>query len=320
MNSRLSIELGMPHLGRTNLSESALLKVIGNDRWRQMQELGNIASALIQDEEGARLYATFFFFELNLPCERPLSAYGENHIIEFIGDISHHGRVYLDGRHLLSGDELSWIRSSNVFIYQERGPAKLSISSPANLDFSRIPELPAPPDSLDLCRRAKAQGSFFGPEADDVPLFVGKREFIYEIDADRDVNGAGLLYFANYICFLEMAERRILSSLPYPVPSSVLDERSTYKRRIGYYGNAQATDRLKIELSASLRILERGLGNPLLDFWFNYQVCRLSDGKEIAISSCRKVSPLTAGSEGQQWVDRLIRREFPGSGGEAPTV
>ena len=104
--------------------------------------------------------------------------------------------------HLFSGKErgategsgeiyLRWVRSSNVFIYQKGGPSKLSTSIPDNMNFANIPELETLPDSLTLCRLARANGAFFEPEPDDVDIFGGVREFNYQLDPDRDMNGAG---------------------------------------------------------------------------------------------------------------------------------
>jgi probable biosynthetic protein (TIGR04098 family) len=302
MDFKLSFELGMPLLGRCNLSENALLKVIGNDRWKQIQELGGVKTSLIRDDAGSRLYATFYFIEINSTPERPLSSFGENDIIEFESSVAHYEKVYLDGEHKLVGDRDAFVvRSSNVFIYQERGPSKLSLAIPENMDFSKITELPSQPDTLGFCRDAKRNGRFLQREADYIPLYEGWRECSYEIDADRDMNGAGLIYFANFVCFMDIAERRILSSLPIPVPATLLDARSTYFRRIGYFGNAQATDRLLIELQTTMRTINDA-GKRLLDLGFDYKIRRSSDAKEIAISSCRKVAPLEPGSEGEAWL------------------
>jgi probable biosynthetic protein (TIGR04098 family) len=305
--SPLTFELGMPHLGRNNLAESALFKVIGHDRWTRIQDLGGVPTAKIFDDAGSRLYATFFFLELHLSPEVPLSAFGENDAVELEPDLTHYGKVYLDGRHVFKTHADHWIRSSNVFIYQERGPSKLSLSVPATMDFARIEELDAPPDSLDMCRQAKASGAFFEPFADDVPLYEGFREFLYKIDIDRDLNGAGLVYFANFVSFLDLAEREILSSLSDPVPPELLDSRSPYQRRTGYYGNAQATDRLHIAVSARTRLIRSRENATLLDTGLDYRVRRSSDDKLILISSCRKVAHVVPGTEGESWARRRHR-------------
>jgi probable biosynthetic protein (TIGR04098 family) len=295
-----SLELGMPHLGRHNLSECALYKSIGHHRWKQIEDTGGVQSALICDQAGSRLYATFFFLELNLPRKMPLSAFGENSFVQFNTDLSHYSKIYLDGWYSLGENPEFGVRASNVFIYQERGPSKLSLSVPVNVDFSGIAELSSPPDSLDLCRKAKTGGTFFAPDSGDVELYDGEREFVYQIDADRDLNGAGLIYFANFISFLDLAERRILGTLENPMPAAILDARSTYRRRIGYFGNAQSTDRLHVFIKTKVKTVQNG-EHRLLDIGFDYRILRSSDRKEIVVSSSRKVAPLEAGSESESW-------------------
>jgi len=168
------------------------------------------------------------------------------------------------------------------------------------VDLSSVPELAAPPDSLDLCRQARANRSFFERSEDDVGLYEGESEFTYQIDADRDLNGAGLVYFANFISFLDLAERRVLDGLANPVPASLMDARSTYRRRIGYFGNAQSTDLLHIFVKTSVNVVCHA-EERFVDWGFNHRILRSSDSKEIVVSSCRKVSPLDPGSEAESW-------------------
>jgi len=304
MSAILTLELGMPHLGRNNLSESGLFKVLGHDRWNRIQVLGGIPTSQIRDDAGERLYATFYFLELNLSPDKPLSAYEENQLVTLHTDLTHYEKIYLDGRYSFDGQPDHWIRCSNVFIYQERGPSKLSISIPATMDFTGIPELPEPPDSLSLCRESRSSNAFWPPEPDDRPLFDGSREFVYKLDIDRDLNGAGLVYFANFISFLDLAEREILSALPDPPPAGLLDARSPYKRRSGYFGNAQATDRLHVTVAARLRMQTGQLGEAFLDLACDFTIRRSSDQKLIMVSSCRKSARLSPGSEDEAWVKR----------------
>lgn len=305
MKTDFVLDLGMPHLGRNNLSENALFKAIGNDRWNKIEEAGGVPTGLIRDDADSRLYATFYFLEVHFTPEHPLAVHGENESMSFSTDLSHFGQVYLDGRHRLADDPDLWVRSSNVFIYQERGPSKLAMSIPANMDFARIPELPSQPDSLTLCRLARRDGSFFEPEADDVDIFDGVREFSYQLDPDRDMNGAGLVYFANFIAFLDRAERGVLADLAHPIPASVLDSRSTYQRRIGYFGNAQASDTLRVFVRARMRARPSEVHGRVMDLGFDYRILRSSDDKEIVISSCRKVSPMPAGSPDEAWFEKM---------------
>jgi probable biosynthetic protein (TIGR04098 family) len=168
------------------------------------------------------------------------------------------------------------------------------MSQPENLDFSQITELEAQPDSLMLCRAAKEAGTFRALDA--VGADLGSREVIYPLDADRDANGAGLIYFANFVCFLDFAERVLLRDLG--APEQLMDARSTYWRRIGYFGNAEVTDKLKISIRGQART-----EGELALLGFDYRVHRASDDKLILVSSVRKSAPLT--DDGKNWLIRM---------------
>lgn len=307
MSAPLELELGMPHLGRNNLSESILFKEIGHHRWKTIEALARAPSSEWRDNLGARIYATFYFVEVGCPRERPLSWYGENRVLRFESDLAHYGKTQLDGQYRLEGEGGMFVRACNVFVVQDDGPSSLRITPPQNLDYSQIRALAAQPDARQMCRRARDCGSFFEPEDDDVPLFDGRRAFRYQLDPDRDLNGAGLVYFANFIAFLDQAERRVLGEGSSALPLEILDLRSTYRRMIGYYGNARSSDALTIELRARARLADGNPGERLLDLGLDYTVTRVSDDRLIVVSSARKVAPLAAGSDAEARVMAILR-------------
>lgn len=296
-----ALELGMPHLGRVGLNENALLKAIGHDRWQMLEQTGGVRTHEIRDAFDNRLYATYCFVEIDLTPERPLSYYNENDRLCFSRDLSHYGRIYLDGRYQLTNGGRFELRCTNVFIYQLGGPQQLKMAQPENCDFDRIVELTSQPDSLDMCRAAKAEGNFQGPDPN--PGNLGSREVEYQLDPDRDANGAGLIYFANFVCFLDFAERALLKDVH--APDDLVDARSTYWRRLGYFGNAQSTDRLQITIKAGVRVLD----DRFVSFAFDYRVSRTSDGKMILLSASRKSAPLNDAA--RQWLSTLAQN-LPG--------
>jgi probable biosynthetic protein (TIGR04098 family) len=307
LSGTFELELGMPHLGRNNLSESLLFKEIGHHRWKTIEALARTPSSEWRDHQGARIYATFYFVEIRCPRERPLSWYGENQLLRFETDLAHYGKTQLDGNYRMEGEGAMAVRACNVFVVQDDGPSSLRITPPQNLDYSQIGSLAAQPDARQLCRRARDCGRFFEPEEDDVALFKGRRAYRYQLDPDRDLNGAGLVYFANFIAFLDQAERRVLGEGSSALPPEILDLRSTHRRMIGYYGNARSTDALTIEMRARARLVDGQPGQRLLDLGLDYTVTRVSDDRLIVVSSSRKVAPLAAGSDAEARVTAILR-------------
>ena len=103
------------------------------------------------------------------------------------------------------------IRLSNIFIQQELGPEKLRIGQPSNADFSKVPAIREAPEGHVRNREAQEAGHFFAPP-ERARVFT--LAFDHMIDPDRDVNAAGLVYFANFPAFFEVAERRAMAALP----------------------------------------------------------------------------------------------------------
>ena len=309
----VELEIGMPHTGRNNLSEHALLRELGHLRWQHITAVTGVASRDVVDEDGERLYPTFYYAELGFPDARPMAGYGENDVLSVAGTLQRFGRSMLDGTYFLFPGEwptyrkipyerldqalqdgVGYVRLSNIFVKQWRGAGWLKQSRPAHPGFDRIAELESTPDSHELITQTQERGSFLDVPGGYVPLTSGPREVLYDIVPDRDLNGAGLLYFANYPVFLDVAERQVLGDCgALSLSDDLLDRRTLQHRCIGYYSNAMANDRLRIGVQAWLE-------NPLLNgasdpqtapvrLLLNYRMQRESDARLMLISSAKKV-------------------------------
>jgi probable biosynthetic protein (TIGR04098 family) len=67
---------------------------------------------------------------------------------------------------------------------------------------------------------------------------------IHAIDIDRDTNGAGIVYFANYVAFMNRAERETIDPMPPAPAAGPTAVRVIQQRRIAYFGNASTSDRI----------------------------------------------------------------------------
>ncbi|MBU6283304.1 hypothetical protein KGQ64_13755 [bacterium] len=291
--SRSSLQLGMPHTRFHALGEASLLAHAGDLQWSALGEATGVPASRQRDAEGRPVYASFYYVEIGgLPPEG-LAAFGPDDRVEIASEVGRFGRSMMDGFHRLHrrddpdsssspadpAREVPFLRLSNVLVALGGGPDDLRIATPANADVERLPSLPAEPDSYRTVKLARAAGRFVDPPAGAEPLWEGARRVDYEINPDRDVNGVGLLYFANFVVFTDFAERRLLHGDDRFTPFEI-DRRVTVARRIGYYGNARPYDRLEIECDAW-----RVPGGNLL---FAHRVFRASDGRMIAVSSVEK--------------------------------
>ena len=284
----------MPHTQAGGLSEVALLAHVGDLRWLDIGTVTGVPAAHLRDAEGHPVYASFYFVDVSDFPDEGLGAFAPDDELEVVSTLVRFGRSMLDGEHRLHRagtlpaqlpavlPPAPRVRLSNVFVREGGGSDDLRITAPANGDVERLPSSSEEPDSYRLIKEARAAGHFFPAPADAAPLWSGARTVEYRIDPDRDVNGVGLVYFANYVAFADFAERRALEGSGV-YAAAALDGRRTVRRRIGFYGNAQRHDVLAIEVEAVR--LDVG-GTRLL---LHHRIRRRADDRLIAVSSAEKL-------------------------------
>jgi probable biosynthetic protein (TIGR04098 family) len=256
---------------------------------------------------GGEVYATFYFIEERFPAARPITAFGLDDRLHFgvflraFKNIAVEGRLVferserigpmLDGVDQWPGDdqleEYPWIRFGNIFITPEGGNSVLKVAPPANANFSRLPLLPNDENPYHLTRVAETSGELGLLDSGEwQPLESRTPELRYPIDPDRDTNGAGLVYSANYIAFMDAAERQAMRGCAdRPFSSVEIAGRALLHRRVGFYGNVAVDDavRTKVSLFAAASNQHR-LG-------VRFTISRESDGRVICRSEAVKALP-----------------------------
>ncbi len=299
--SRADLEIGMPLTGRNNLAETPLLQYLGDQRWRQISDVIGVPSREIVDDAGERLYATFFFVEVAFPPGRPMSSFGENDQFTVMSSLARYGTSMVDGiSYLVPGSGASWtpftsmqqavdagvpaVRMSNIFVKQFAGAQWLKKGRPAHPNFARVPALAEPPDSYETTKQAEQAGRFESSTAEWTPMTDGPVQRDYKLVPDRDLNGAGLVYFANYPMFLDICERDVLASARSPLSEDLLDDRTLIRRRTAYLNNASSRDTLRIEIEPWSRVV-----GSLLHLHVNSRMFRRSDERLMMVSTAHKV-------------------------------
>ena len=291
VRSRRAFHLGMQHTISGGLSEVALLALLADIQWSEMGRLTGCPPSRQVDADGRSVYASIFFVDIDGFPADGLRAFRPDDDIEIVSGLGRFGLTMLEGEHALFPAETlaaalpetlptgPRVRLSSVLIALGVGAEDLRISTPANAPLDGIPLLPTRPDSYRLIREAQAAGIFFATPAVARRLWPGAHTVTVAINPDRDLNGVGLLYFANYITFMDVGERAALAG-PGEVAASALDGRATVRRRIGFFGNARPSDAVIVEVEGFA--LETG---ALL---LHHRVRRQSDGRLIAVASAEK--------------------------------
>ena len=309
-NLHSKLEIGMPLTGRNNLGETPLLKTIGDLRWKHVELFSGLPSKELCDDTGERLYATFFYVEINFEKVGSMASFGENDHLHIVSTIQSSGGGVLDGFHWLLDDSndglevpknpaelaAAYVRTSNIFVKMLDGAQWLKRSKPCQAGMDLVPSAENPPDSAEFCRLADRNDAFEEVPEGWLKLCEKPVEVFYDIIPDRDLNGAGLLYFANYPQILDVCERIILQDrLPINFEEEIVDRRSTVRRQSAYLSNANQSDRISVSATVatqnpySLATETYGVAEEKpIHLWINYVMKRCSDERKMMVCTVRK--------------------------------
>jgi probable biosynthetic protein (TIGR04098 family) len=296
------LTLGLPHTNYRGLSEPLLLMQAGHFQWAAIAAAIGRPLSRLRTATGGEVYAAFYFIEERIPPSAPLESFGLDDDVRFVVSLRAFKNIVIEGQ--ISFDHVArlapadpgdpdaaahpWIRFGNIFITPEAGNSRLRVAPPAGVDLSALPLLPNDENPYHLTREAEETGRL--GVLTDAWTEVGTFEHTHPLDVDRDTNGAGLIYFANYVTFMEAAERRAVAAHAGDLArnSEVLARRSLRHRRIAYYGNADVTDRIIVRVN----LLTNRASPELLGV--RTQVVREQDGQLICLSECLKTLPTVA--------------------------
>ena len=272
--------LGLPHTNHRFLNEHHLLQYAGHFQWSAIAAAAGMPLSALRTTAGAEVYASFYFIEERIPDDTPLESFRLDDTVRFaialrsFKNIAIEGKLFFDRPERLGADS-PFIHFANIFITPEKGNSRLRVAPPAQADFAALPPLPNDENPFNITRAAEQSGTL--DVIDEGWRSAGSYDHRYAIDVDRDTNGAGLVYFANYIAFMDTAERLALRSLGIDAKL-----RSLRRRRIAYYGNADVDDTITVRVDVL-----RDEARPK-HIAFRYRIERDEDGQRICLSEAIK--------------------------------
>jgi probable biosynthetic protein (TIGR04098 family) len=297
MPDRYDLTLGLPHTNHRFFAEHFLLKYAGHFQWQSIAAVAGVPLSSLRTTAGGEVYASFYYIDLRIPDSSPLEEFRLDDVVRFFIALRSFKNIAIEGRlvfhrpEMLADEavrraldprhdetELPFIRFANIFITPEKGNSVLRVAPPAGADFAGVPPLPNDENPYHLTRAAAETGALGLVEEGWTEAAAYEHQ--YAIDVDRDTNGAGLVYFANYIAFMDSAERLALEASGIDAP-----QRSLRHRRVAYYGNADTRDTVVVQVTVF-----RNEARPDL-LGFRYKLLRQEDGQTICLSESIKAVP-----------------------------
>ncbi|MEO6084810.1 MAG: LnmK family bifunctional acyltransferase/decarboxylase [Umezawaea sp.] len=227
---------------------------VGDWTWDAVSESCGINAYRACNEQGAPTYLSFYYFRIR--STRQLHPAG----ITFGDRLRVTSRVFGAGSESVltvhrvqrdTGEASDGIVVENfnrwITRTEQHSNHNLVRSSPVGFRHAHLP--PPPPEYSPrlACANARTQGSFLAEPP------VGRRRVLrkfvvdYHVDASRDLNAVGLLYFAAYFAIVDWAVLRLWEHLGRDVRDYLT--RVVLDQRICYLGNADGDATIRIELN-----------------------------------------------------------------------
>jgi probable biosynthetic protein (TIGR04098 family) len=246
--------LGIPHTNLNGLAEHLLLAQAGHLHWSSLARAIGVPLSTLRTLQGGEVYATFFYVDLEFPRDRPITSFVVDDRLTFLVSLRAFKNIAVEAS--VTFDRADCVRSpvphpairlASIFITPEYGNGALRVAPPTTGDFSKLPLLPNDENPYQLTKAAEASGEL-GLMGEGWRSVSAEQDHDHVIDPERDTNGAGLVYFANYAAFMNTAERLAWTRSGALSPGA-LARRSLIARRIAYYGNVEVDDAVRTHVT-----------------------------------------------------------------------
>jgi probable biosynthetic protein (TIGR04098 family) len=262
-----AVELGMPEMALSGLSESWLMKALGDWHWRMTAASLGTRTVDMRDGSGARLFPAFT--RIRFVSSAPLAAYEEGERLGIDAALTRYGSGIFFSRIAIDGGSGRTIMAELMSSFASRpgtdGSARaLRRGEPVLPDPCDVPaHFEMPSFGVEFARRRLAKDAA-RPVLARAP---------YALVPHYDINGLGLLYCAAYPLIADTCQMRARAD-----GDAWAARTSTIERDVCYFANADGRSPLEWRLYSD----EAGDGLAT-----EASIAR-SDGATMALVSSRK--------------------------------
>ncbi len=259
------IEISMPQMANSALSESWLLRFLGDKHWYLLSKGFDKKSSEFKDGHGNKLYATFV--RINYTTSS-LNSFQENEIVDFTSKIEGFGAntfiSNITGENSANTINATLMTTFSIRTNENNNEInKITYNSMP----STIPQLSKTPTYLNDYRLLRK--GLLDEITSNYGIFPIAEEIIfsceYDINPYYDINGVGLLYFAAYPIISDICFSGYINESKY--------SHHTVYRDIFYFANSDPKDKILFQLNffslkdgkiKTLTSLYRQIDNKLL--------------------------------------------------------
>ena len=294
--SSFVFEIDMSHAGLGALDESSAMVMLGNCHSRYLIQGQTIRPTEIIDANDNVLYPAYFMTHLVVSPQLALSTLHLWNKVEIKVAVRRYGDTVLDSDYALRpvdrDDNVAiTMKANSLFILDPsiHRSQDRQVAAPRADCLRKMERLTRPPVAIQESAKVRVQGF---PAVDEHWL-IGS-PYPYRLMANRDTSPDHPMIFAKFPLLMELSERHFLAQLTEGrIAEDSLHDVALLQRKIFYYGNAFAGDKLELYTKGRLEQCTSSLwkDNIKLQYLFliKLQTEIYHNGQIIAVASADKV-------------------------------
>lgn len=229
-----SVEIGMPQMAMGGLSESWLMRTLGDLHWRLIASALGTTPAAIYDCDGKRLVPVFT--RIRFASTEPLAVWREGETLRLSASLSRLGAGLFFSRVEAAGEAERRISAELMSSFAARG------AEGGNVDLVRGQARITDGCAATVLEEMPPFGLGYQERRRSAPKERILARSGYEMMPQYDINGLGMLYCAAYPMIAEIAQMRVQGGAAWATGTS------TMERDVFYFANADAGDGLEWRL------------------------------------------------------------------------
>ena len=243
IKKKFTFKLGLPHTNYQGAAEHLFMAQIGAFEWESISHSINVPLNQLRSKSGQEVYCTFVCISCSYSDNSLLRMWKLDENVAVDVTCASYKNLLIDSNVTVTGTQGKsiHIHLNNIFITPKNSNETLKISHPHNVDFDSLATLSSDDPAIRIMRNFKKSqclGLFDIPKTTEKSLF-----FELPLNIERDTNGAGLVYFANYFLYLNLGIRDYLNLASLdPIPNPV-------KRKLVFLGNISPADSIRVRTS-----------------------------------------------------------------------
>lgn len=286
-----SMQLTMSHVGLGELSESALMVIMGDAHSLFLTNGLSITPDQIKNQEGVPLYPAYFMTHMIVPPSLLINQYKLWDQISIGVEVKKFGDTILDSTYVvgngLEKEDRTWEDNNKSYIFMNANSLFVvdatvdkniyrRVAVPKVGCIADLEKIAKPPISINHSRQIRTEGF----KVDDKYFLSNNDPIVYKVVPGKDTSPGHAMIFSKFVEIMDYSEFVLLTQMIKPgISINIYNHLNLLERETYYYGNCFEGDTLDIYLKgwiddcpedyhgSEMKIISAGILNFVIEIY-----------------------------------------------------